>query len=171
MEMDLAQKNKILQEMSSLDGLTKISNHRTLVEHLKACISDAVRTGSPMSIAIFDIDDFKKVNDTRGHVFGDQVLARVAAIINGSIRGADLAGRYGGEEFMVLFPDTGLEQAAKVSERIRQVIADYAFEEGMRVTVSGGVKQYTGETPAELIHAADIRLYQAKKNGKNQIVF
>ena len=169
-QLELEYKNRILSEMSSIDGLTKIGNHRTLIEHLNAEIAEANRTCNPLSIAIFDIDDFKKVNDSRGHVYGDQVLVDVASIMKKSIRGSDFAGRYGGEEFMVIFPNTTVPVASKISERIRQAIEDYNFVDGLRITISGGVGQYNNETITELIHSADERLYSAKRNGKNQIV-
>jgi diguanylate cyclase (GGDEF)-like protein len=153
-----------------MDGLTKISNHRTLIENMKEGISEAGRTGSPMSIAIFDIDDFKKVNDSKGHVYGDQVLADVAQIIKSNIRDTDLAGRYGGEEFMVLFSNADLETASNIAERIRSAVESNLFVDGITVTVSGGVKRHEGESVADLIHAADRNLYEAKKNGKNRIV-
>lgn len=169
-QLELEHKNRILSEMSSIDGLTKIGNHRILIEHLKAGIAEASRTGSSLSIAIFDIDDFKKVNDSKGHVYGDQVLVDVASIMKSNIRATDLAGRYGGEEFMVIFPNTTLSVAKKISERIRQAIENYKFVDGLRITISGGVGQYNNETISELVHSADMKLYRAKRNGKNQIV-
>lgn len=169
-QLELEYKNRILSEMSSIDGLTKIGNHRTLIEHLKAEIAEAIRTNSPLSIAIFDIDDFKKVNDSKGHVYGDQVLVDVASIMKKSIRGTDFTGRYGGEEFMVIFPNTTLSVASKISERIRQAVEGHSLVDGLRITISGGVSQYNSETITELVHSADTRLYSAKRSGKNQIV-
>jgi diguanylate cyclase (GGDEF)-like protein/PAS domain S-box-containing protein len=169
-QLELEYKNRILSEISSIDGLTKIGNHRTLIEHLKAEIAEANRTSSPLSIAIFDIDDFKKVNDSKGHVYGDQVLVDVASIIKKSIRCTDFAGRYGGEEFMVIFPNTTLSVASRISERIRQAVEDYNFVNGLRITISGGVSQYNNEKITEFVHSADTKLYSAKRNGKNQIV-
>lgn len=169
-QLELEYKNRILSEISSIDGLTKIGNHRTLIEHLKAEITETSRTSSQLSIALFDIDDFKKVNDSKGHVYGDQVLVDIASIITKSIRGTDFAGRYGGEEFMVIFPNTTLSVASKISERIRQAVEDYNFVDGLRITISGGTSQYNNETITELVHSADTKLYTAKRNGKNQIV-
>lgn len=169
-QLEMEYKNRILSELSSIDGLTKIGNHRTLIDHLKAEIAEASRTSSPLSIAIFDIDDFKKVNDSKGHVYGDHVLVDVASIMKKSIRETDFAGRYGGEEFMVIFPNTTLSVASKISERIRQAVEGYNFVDGLRITISGGVGQYNNETITELVHSADTGLYIAKRNGKNQIV-
>ncbi|HNT96037.1 MAG TPA: sensor domain-containing diguanylate cyclase, partial [Thermotogota bacterium] len=169
-QTELEYKNRILSEMSSVDGLTKICNHRSLIEHLKAEMAESSRTGAPLSIAIFDIDDFKKVNDTKGHVYGDQVLVDVAAIMKNSIRGTDFAGRYGGEEFMVIFTNTDLSVAKKISERIRQAVEKFHFVDGLPVTISGGVSRYDQETITELVHSADTKLYTAKRNGKNRVV-
>ena len=169
-QLELEYKNRILSEMSSIDGLTKIGNHRALIERLKAEIAEASRTSRPLSIAIFDIDDFKKVNDSKGHVYGDQVLIDVASIMKKSIREPDFAGRYGGEEFMVIFPNTTVSVANKISERIRQAVEKYNFVDGLKITISGGVGQYNNETITELVHSADTRLYTAKRNGNKQIV-
>ncbi len=168
-QLELEYKNKILAEMSSIDGLTKINNHRTLIEFLKTQLSDSERMDRTLSIAIFDIDDFKKVNDNKGHVFGDQVLVEVAALIKSGIRETDMAGRYGGEEFMVIFPDTDLGIASILSERIRQSVENHSFADDLRITISGGVKQYRVENHIDLIHSADKNLYDAKRRGKNQI--
>lgn len=171
MQLELERKNKVLAEMSAIDGLTGISNHRVLIEFLKAGISEADRTKAPLSVALFDIDNFKSVNDSKGHVYGDQVLTDVAALIKNSVRENDLAGRYGGEEFMVVFPNTGIESAAKIAERIRQAVEKYPFEDGLKITISGGVKQYEGESFTDLVHLADVKLYDAKKQGKNRILY
>jgi len=170
-EMELENKNKELAEISSVDGLTKISNRRALIEHLKTAAADPSASKKNLSVAIFDIDDFKRVNDTKGHVYGDQVLVEVAAIIDKSIRDSDLAGRYGGEEFMVIFSEADAEKAAGIAERIRVSIEKKFIEEDLKITVSGGIKQYRGEELTDFIKAADENLYKAKRTGKNRIVF
>lgn len=170
-ETELVNKNKILAEMSSIDGLTKISNHRTLIEYLKSEMSEAARLGRPLSAAIFDIDNFKQVNDSRGHVFGDSVLIDVAEIIRKTVRDTDLAGRYGGEEFMVIYSNTGIETAAVAAERVRRAVEDHIFVDDLKITISVGVKQYSGEDLTDYIHHVDMNLYKAKRNGKNQVVF
>ncbi|NCB74537.1 MAG: diguanylate cyclase [Clostridia bacterium] len=171
MQLDLEYKNGILAELSSIDGLTRISNHRTLLERLEYEISEANRANKPLSLAMFDIDDFKKVNDRKGHVVGDKVLVDIAKIIQENTRATDLAGRYGGEEFMVILPNTDLSVASIIAERIRKAIAEYGFIDEFTVTISGGVKKYSGEDLYELVHAADVNLYEAKRLGKNRIVF
>lgn len=168
-QMELEHKNRILSEMSYIDGLTSISNHRTLIEHLKAEMVEASRMDKPLSIALFDIDDFKKINDSKGHVFGDQVLVDVATIIRNNTRDADLAGRYGGEEFMVIFSGADLAVASAIAERIRAAIESFGFAEETTVTVSGGVEQFSDQSLSDFIQAADKKLYRAKQNGKNRI--
>jgi diguanylate cyclase (GGDEF)-like protein/PAS domain S-box-containing protein len=170
MQVDLEQKNRLLEEMSALDSLTRIGNHRALMTQLKSEISEISRTSMPLSIVIFDIDDFKKINDTKGHIFGDQVLIEVAMLIQKNIRNYDHAGRYGGEEFMVIFPNTEAGKAGKVSERIRKAVEKHEFIDGSKVTISGGVQQHLGESATDFINAADLKLYTAKRQGKNQIV-
>ncbi len=169
-QQELENKNKLLAEQSALDGLTKISNHSTIVEHLKSEIAASNHSKEPLAVALFDIDDFKKVNDSKGHIFGDRVLVEIAGIIQSKIRKSDLVGRYGGEEFLVVFSNTDLEMASMIGERIRQSIENHCFEPGLKITISGGVKQYAGEEITALIHAADMKLYDAKKSGKNRVV-
>ncbi len=161
--------NRTLTELSTLDGLTQINNHRAVVEALKALITAPACEKDPLSIAMLDIDDFKRVNDTKGHVYGDKVLADVAAILKQRVRDTDTVGRYGGEEFMIVFPGADVEKAFAIADRIRQAIAAHAQADGLRVTVSGGVHQYQGDSLAEFIAQADAKLYRAKRNGKDQI--
>lgn len=168
-QLELVLKNAMLAKMSATDGLTQISNYRTLIEHLTQAMEEVARSEAPLSLAIFDIDDFKRVNDSKGHIFGDQVLVDVASLIKKSIRSSDCVGRYGGEEFMVLFPNTDLDTAVQISQRIKQAIEAYPFSEGVTITISGGVQQYAGEAMNEFIHLADKQLYRAKARGKNQI--
>lgn len=171
MQSELEYKNKILAVQSSTDGLTQISNHRVLIERLKSGLIEANRINKPLSIAIFDIDDFKKVNDNEGHIFGDKILVGIAAIIQKNIRNTDLAGRYGGEEFMVIFFNTDIGIAFNIAERIRKAVEDTTFINKIRVTISGGVKQHNGEEISDFIHSADLKLYEAKREGKNRIKY
>ncbi len=171
LETELKYKNKILAEQAAIDGLTKISNHRILIEELESKIADANRMNNLLSIALFDLDDFKKVNDSRGHIYGDNVLTDIASIIKKNIRETDIAGRYGGEEFMVILPNTDLIKAVNIAERIRKAVENNTFVDGLKMTISGGVKQYEGENLLDFIHSTDMNLYKAKENGKNQIVY
>jgi diguanylate cyclase (GGDEF)-like protein/PAS domain S-box-containing protein len=170
MQLDLEVKNKLLDYQSSTDGLTMVSNHRVLIEHLKDEMVIALQEKLPLSIVMFDIDDFKRVNDTKGHVYGDTVLIAVADIMQKSVRESDLVGRYGGEEFMILFPKINLEDATAISERIRQSIQKYYINDDIKITISGGVQEYNGESLSDFIHSADTNLYKAKISGKNKII-
>lgn len=169
-EKELEEANKLLFEMSVTDGLTRIFNHRSLIGYLKKEMNTARKSKSPLSLAIFDIDDFKKINDSLGHVYGDQVLLEVANIIKRNVRDSDIVGRYGGEEFMVIFTGTSLENAAIVAERIRKAIAEFPFPQAVSVTISGGIKQFENQNIRDLINQADKNLYKSKHNGKNQII-
>lgn len=169
-QLDMEIKNRIFLEQSSTDGLTGINSHRSLIEHLRREMDAALTTGAPLTIAMFDLDDFKDVNDAHGHVCGDKILSTVAQIIKRSIRETDFAGRYGGEEFMVIFKNTDYRAAREVSERIRQAVQKQKFEKGIKLTISGGVKEYSGESLYDFVNGAEMNLYQAKKTGKNRIV-
>lgn len=169
-EKELKQKNILLVELSRTDGLTKLYNQRAIVENLQDAIEQSLSTNSALSIAIFDIDNFKNVNDTKGHVCGDGVISNIAQLIKNNIRDTDLAGRYGGEEFLVIFTGTNYSVASSIAERIRKAVESHVFAEEITVTISGGIKQYEGESMVEFIHKADEKLYEAKHKGKNQII-
>lgn len=166
----LERENKLLAVKSSTDGLTSLKNHRAIIEELRAAVLAARNTGQNLSVAMFDLDYFKAINDTHGHHFGDIVLSKIAAIIKKNIRETDIAGRYGGEEFLLVFPNTPLSIARSICERIRLEIEAAVFEKGVRITISGGVQDYHGETTTALIDSADENLYEAKRSGRNRIV-
>lgn len=168
-QIELEEKNRILQNLASQDGLTRISNHKTLIEYLELQLNQVKTEAGSLTIAMLDIDDFKKVNDNYGHIVGDTILYETATLIKNHIRDGDLVGRYGGEEFLVIFSHTELAKAIEVAERIRKMVEETTFSEGVKITISGGVKQYEGESLIQFIDGADKRLYQAKKNGKNRI--
>lgn len=168
-ESELIYRNEILSCLSFTDGLTSLYNHRFLMEKLEESYNLWRNKKQLFSIALFDIDDFKKVNDTYGHIYGDKVLQDVAGILKENVRETDFAGRYGGEEFLVIFPNTDLKSAKNVAERIRQAIENFEFPEKNQITVSGGIKEYNGTLIKNFIHEVDINLYQAKKSGKNCI--
>jgi diguanylate cyclase len=147
------------------DPLTRVSNRRALDECLDNMFSLMHRYEQPFSIAIFDIDHFKKINDECGHVRGDQILQRVARIIDDNVRDTDLVARYGGEEFVVVMPHTALEGASIFSERLRAKI-----ESQVQLTISGGVAQaIESDTPQSLIARSDAALYSAKAAGRNLV--
>lgn len=169
-ETELRQKTEQLRIMSYTDELTRIGNRRKLNEYLQYYISQSIRTNKPLSIAIFDVDNFKQVNDRYGHMYGDQVLVDIAQIIKDSIRNEDFIGRFGGEEFMVIFPYADLKEAHAIAEQVRKNVEEYTKRHEICSTVSAGVKQYSKEDISEFIDLADTNLYKAKKRGKNQIV-
>jgi len=167
-QLDLIVKNKILGELSMLDGLTKVKNIRALLEHLNVEINRSLSLNEPLSIAVFDIDGFKNINDTKGHLYGDSVLVDVAQIMENKVQHTDLVGRLGGEEFMIIFPKTSLDDACHISEQIRKAVEHQFLNDN--ITITGGVKEYSGEGLQHFILAADANLNIAKKQGKNRII-
>ena len=169
----LSASNTVLQELSVTDSLTGLRNRTHLMETLATEIGRAGRLRHPFAALMIDIDHFKEYNDTQGHLSGDVVLARVATLFRESTRSIDYAARYGGEEFLVMLPETGVPEAARVAERIRARVEAETFGDGKRaVTVSVGVAGFPthGDTPEALIAAADAALYEAKRGGRNRVV-
>lgn len=167
-QQDLIMKNKILGELSMLDGLTKVKNIRALLENLNVEINRSLSLNEPLSIAVFDIDGFKNINDTKGHLYGNSVLVDVAQIMENKVQHSDLVGRLGGEEFMIIFPKTSGKDACLIAEQIRQAIEHQYL--GDNITITGGVKEYSGEGLQNFIKAADNNLNLAKEHGKNRII-
>jgi two-component system cell cycle response regulator len=164
-------------ELAVTDGLTGLNNRRYLDKHLKLLFDRAAARGRPLSLCITDIDRFKSVNDTYGHDAGDQVLREFANRIRSTVRGADLACRYGGEEFVVVMPDTTPETAAAVAERLRMVVEMQPFElkeagVSLNITASLGISStvWGVESPEQLLKQADRALYDAKHGGRNRVV-
>jgi diguanylate cyclase (GGDEF)-like protein len=159
------------EDLARTDGLTGLLNHRVFQERIREEIDRALRYNRPLSLILFDIDHFKKFNDTYGHPIGDQVLKMTARTIRGLLRRTDQAFRYGGEEFCILLPETGLENAVLVAERLRQKIAANRTVRNLSVTISLGVASFAkGETPEAVIKRADTALYRGKEGGRNRVV-
>lgn len=162
--------NERLEIDNMTDSLTKIKNRRAIFKELETQMVACKLNKQPLSIIMFDIDHFKLINDTKGHVFGDEILKEVAAVMKSRLRGLDTVGRYGGEEFLVILPNTNLENATEVAESIRERIEKHAYPDQQKVTVSGGVSLFLGQEDMAFIDAADRNLYKAKSQGRNLIV-
>jgi diguanylate cyclase (GGDEF)-like protein len=166
---ELLEANRALAQAAVTDGLTGLKNHRAFQEALHSAAQMAERLQQPLSLVMFDIDHFKQFNDRFGHPAGDELLRQVAQVLRESARAYDVAARYGGEEFALLLPNTALEQAVQVAERLRQQIR--AIENPHApVSASFGVATYRrGMPPATLVYEADAALYRAKRNGRDQV--
>ena len=163
-----------LHKLATTDGLTGLPNRRQLMSALDIEVARAARSRRPLTLALLDIDHFKTINDRHGHPAGDAVLVAVAEVLRDVTRGGDLLGRFGGEEFAVLMPDTSLDQAQLGCERLRRAIERriLSFPDGSTgfVTVSTGVARLVGaEGLTQLIHRADVALYEAKAGGRNVV--
>ena len=162
-----------IEELAELDELTGSYNRRCIMRMLGEEIARARRIESRCSIALIDLDWFKRINDAHGHPTGDEVLRTFAITMFANIRTIDRFGRYGGEEFLLVLPDTPNDGAAQILERLREIIADLdwsAFSPGMQVTISAGVATLQpDETPDTFLARADSALYSAKARGRNKI--
>lgn len=166
----IEEKNDLLAELVKKDSMTGLLNHKASFQKLNEEISRAARIGYPLSLIIADIDDFKQINDRFGHIIGDQVIIRFSQALLEIARATDSVGRYGGEEFIIIMPDTDIQGATILSERILSGIRSLDFHQDISITLSGGVSQYAGEASDEFIRKTDQRLYRAKAQGKNQFV-
>ena len=153
---------------SIIDELTNVYNRRYIIEALKKEKAFADRTGGRFSLALIDIDNFKAVNDKYGHEIGDRVLEMVAYELQSSVREADIVGRWGGDEFIIILRNTEIEKAKNVAIRILENIRNIKIN-SLKLTVSLGLAQYEGESLKDLISKADQALYKAKEKGKDRI--
>ena len=172
LQEELRNRAAALERLAFFDGLTNLPNRRFLDRQLVALISAAKRHGRPLCAALFDIDRFKAVNDTHGHAIGDTVIAEVAVRLAERLRTEDHVGRFGGEEFLVLLPDTGPDAAEAVAEDLRAAVDETPIATSvgdLTVTVSGGWAVWGGEAPHELVSRADAALYAAKEGGRNRV--
>jgi len=170
LKQELELVNKLVHE----DQLTGALNRRGLDEAMAREAARAERNGTSLCAALIDIDNFKQINDAHGHQVGDIVLVHLVAIIKETIRGNDLIGRYGGEEFLLLLPDSRIDEATAVAARLQRELARKPISWGkqtLRVTFSAGVAlRQAGESEAGLINRADQALYEAKRVGKDRII-
>ncbi|MBX5484593.1 MAG: GGDEF domain-containing protein [Myxococcaceae bacterium] len=164
-----------IYRLTIVDGLTQIANKRYFLEFLEREMGRCHRYNRALSLIMFDIDHFKKINDTHGHLAGDYVLRELAATIKPRIRKEECFARYGGEEFAMVMPEAGGENARRFAEKVRKMIEDRPFEfegKNIPVTISVGVADMTADMtePHQFIKVADGNLYKAKKGGRNRVV-
>lgn len=165
------------RQQAVTDGLTNLYNYRYIYSRLKQEISDAAVKRTPVSLILFDIDFFKHINDEYGHIAGDRILIETAKILMRNVREIDTVGRYGGEEFAVILPETGAQQAFKIAERIRSAVEAYEFyipefNKPVNITVSAGIATFpdNAATPVELVNKADKAMMRgAKREGRNKV--
>ncbi len=167
---------KIVQEEAITDSLTGLYNRRYLFEKAKVVAQHAITRHSPVSVFIFDIDYFKRYNDINGHAEGDSLLVELSRLIKENSRGTDVVARFGGEEFIVLMPDTDKDSAWIYAEKIRKLIEEYPFKNREKqpsgyVSISGGVASFPfdGNSLNAVIRRADEALYESKKSGRNRV--
>lgn len=174
-KIELGRAHEKIYKLATTDGLTGLSNHRTFQLALTNMLNRANRQQSPISLVLCDLDHFKHINDTFGHPFGDSVLQEVSRVLASTIRTVDLAGRYGGEEFVLLLENSSGQGAIKQAERVRQAIADLSLQhqgESIKISISLGIASFPkdADNKNDLITRADQALYQAKKTGRNRTV-
>lgn len=164
----MRERNQALHRASTLDPLTQLANRRLIDERLRQFeVADR-----PYTLALLDIDHFKQVNDAHGHDVGDALLVAIAETLREALRDYDLCGRWGGEEFLLIFAETELDEAWRIVERLRELVARVGVRDGSRrlsVTLSAGLcERYPGESPAETLQRADQALLRAKRDGRNR---
>jgi two-component system, cell cycle response regulator len=171
-----AEYHEEIYRLTVMDGLTGAHNRRYLTEFLDRELARAQRYDRPLTLAMFDIDRFKGINDVHGHLAGDMALRELAKILREGVRKDELLARYGGEEFAMVLPETTGEQAVNACERLRQAVEAHRFEYGgevIPVTISVGVACFHSamHSPEDLVSAADAKLYDAKATGRNKVSF
>jgi diguanylate cyclase len=168
---------EIVRRESLTDPLTTLANRKSFDLAVENFIAQALKNGEPLSLLLIDIDRFKKLNDTFGHITGDQVLRLVSRVLKQNVKGQDVAARYGGEEFVIVLPNTDLQQARRIAENIRRAVMGKELmklstgEHLGRITISVGVATLHQDDVAQsFIGRADAGLYAAKRNGRNRVM-
>ncbi|MEZ4287641.1 MAG: GGDEF domain-containing protein [Polyangiales bacterium] len=167
----IAHRYEVERQLGHTDSLTALPNSRSFYALAEVLIAGAHRRGRPFTIAYVDLDNFKHVNDTRGHLEGDQALRTAADVFRRAMRSSDVAARLGGDEFALLLPDTGPDQAKIALERFNEMVEDAMKENGWAITASIGALSFM-EPPSSVeaaVHEADLVMYRAKQGGKNRV--
>jgi len=165
----LYEEKQKLEKLLITDYLTGVFNNRFITSFLEGEIKTLHKKQKKLTIAMVDIDDFKIINDTYGHLYGDYVLKRVAGTIKSNLRKTDIVGRYGGDEFFIILCDTGREEGHAMMERIRQKIQEIEWEKDLVVTISGGIAEIGSDELTGILKKVDQLLYRAKQKGKNLV--
>lgn len=172
MQKEIQEREKKLKLISEIDSLTQIYNKGAITDIINMEINRSKSFGTKFSLIMFDLDHFKNINDTYGHLFGDKVLHNISREVSGKLRANDVFGRYGGEEFLILLPDTDIESGKVLAERLRKTIFSIKWEEDTTVSASFGLASFIEPDNFETVVAiVDSLMYRAKKKGRNQIVY
>ena len=167
-------KNTQLYTKTITDGLTQLYSRDFMFVIVEKAIQHTKRSASELALCVIDIDNIKKINDNYGHIVGDEVLRKVSELLSQILRASDFIGRYGGEEFILVLQETNLEDAFEICERMRKQIESKKFrvkDEIFTVTISTGIAQYNNHSLEDLISVADLKMYKAKRLGKNMTIF
>jgi diguanylate cyclase (GGDEF)-like protein len=173
--VELQRANERLNDLAMTDPLTRVLNRRAFFAKFQEEIERSSRYRHPIAVVMIDVDHFKTFNDMEGHLHGDEALRKLAGIFNGNLRKTDVLGRYGGEEFAIVMPETRLANASEICQRLRTAVETASFQ-GQRgsayLTISLGIASYPehGQSPEALMQAADEALYEAKDAGRNRVV-
>jgi diguanylate cyclase (GGDEF)-like protein len=169
-EQQVRQSNEKLKGMVIRDGMTGLFNHSFVEQLISDAINRGKRSKTPLSLLIIDVDFFKQINDSYGHNSGDEVLSRLAKLLEGSKRSTDYLGRWGGDELLLLLTDTNLQGAAMVAEKLRSLVENHTFPHNRHLTISLGASEYcTQDNVAGFIGRADAAMYRAKRGGRNRV--